>query len=294
MNRLTFLGLILLMACNSPKRTSDEIANYKSEIDTWHRHRVEELLGPSGWVNVRGLFWLKEGINSFGSDVSNDIVFPEGKIAGKAGFFILKDTIVRMEVLPGVSITSMGAPFKSSIIYPPDSSGIVLESNSLQWFIIKRSDKIGVRLRDLESDKLKTFTGIERYASNLDWKFTAKLSVSPGKKVEIVNVLGQTHGEPVKGTIIFTHQGKEYSLEAIDDEGMLFIIFADETNGNETYGSGRYLKIDMPTEGDIVELDFNKSYNPPCAFTEFATCLLPPRQNRLPFAVPAGEKNYHH
>ena len=295
MKNLLILSIFFLVTgCQSPKYSRDEISSYKSEIEVWHKNRVDKLLSPTGWVNVRGLFWLKEGINSFGSDPSNDLVFPEGKINSKAGFFVLRDSTVSMELLPDVTVTVNGKLFTSSLIYHPDSSrSKVLESGPLQWFIIRRSKMIGVRLRDFESEKLKEFKGIEYYEPDLDWKLEAKLSVSLGKKVEIANVLGQTYLSPVKGTLTFNYMDKEYSLDAIDEDGKLFIIYGDATNGMETYGSGRYLYADMPTEGDVVLLDFNKSTNPPCAFTDFATCPLPPKQNILPIEVTAGEKDYH-
>jgi uncharacterized protein (DUF1684 family) len=200
-----------------------------------------------------------------------------------------------MELSPDTEVTSDGEPFTSSVIFHPDSSrSVVLESGNLQWFIIKRSDKIGVRLRDLESDQLKNFKGIEHYDPDLNWKFEATISIPIGKRIEIANVLGQTYSSAVAGTLTFTYLDKSYSLDAIDEDGKLFIIYGDETNGKETYGAGRYLYAAMPPAGDdIVILDFNKAYNPPCAFTEFATCPLPPKQNILPFAVAAGEKVYH-
>jgi uncharacterized protein (DUF1684 family) len=295
MKRYSLLLILLsLLGCEIPKRSAEEIANYKSEIESWQKDRVEKLVGPNGWVNVRGLFWLKEGINSFGADATNDIVFPEDKIAGKAGFFLLRDTIVSMELLPGAKVTSEGVPVYSQVIFHPDSAkSKVLESGPLQWMVIKRNDKIGIRLRDLETEKLKEFKGIESFDPNLDWKLEARMTAVQGKKIDIVNVLGQTYSIPVVGTLTFSYQGKKYSLDAIDEDGELFIIYADATNGKDTYGSGRYLYADKPETGDVVVLDFNKSRNPPCAFTEFATCLLPPKQNILPFEVTAGEKAYH-
>jgi hypothetical protein len=296
MKKLMFsvlLGLILI-GCRQPKQDSAEALSYKAEMEAWHKKRVDRLLGPSGWVNVRGLYWLMEGINSFGSGKENNIVFPEGKIAEKAGFFILRDSIVSMQVLPDVKILSNGEPVRSLVIFQPDTTRPkVLESGSLQWFVIKRSNKIGIRLRDLQSENIKNFKGIDHFEFDLDLRVKAKITKQPGKYIDIVNVLGQTYRTPVTGILTFTIDGRDYKLEAIDEDGKLFIIYGDATNGKTTYGSGRYLYADMPTQGDEVDLDFNKSINPPCAFTEFATCLLPPQQNILPIEVLAGEKAYH-
>jgi uncharacterized protein (DUF1684 family) len=291
---LLFCGLVLMVACNRSKDDLAELALYKEELKAWDKRRADILLSPTGWVNVRGLFWLNEGINSFGSGKDNDIVFPEGKIAGKAGFFVLRDSVVSMQLLPGIAVTSKGKPASSGQIYPPDSSKIKsFDVGSLQWFVIRRGDKIGIRLRDFDTEKLKAFQGIERFTPDLKWRVKAKLRVQPGKTIEMINVLGQTILNPVKGTLTFELDGESYTLDAIDEEGKLFIIFGDVTNGSETYGAGRYLYAAMPESGDIVDLDFNHAINPPCAFTEFATCLLPPKQNVLPVKVEAGEKDYH-
>jgi uncharacterized protein len=297
---MLILVATLVISCDKFKAVNEAISEtdlvaYKDELKLWDKRRAEILSGPNGWLNVRGLFWLKEGINSFGSGSENDIVFPEGKIAKKAGFIMLKDTVVAILVLPEVmTITSNKIVIKSGVIFHPDSAKAkILESGSLQWFVVKRSDKIGIRLRDFETEKLTTFKGIERYEADLKWRVKAKLTVQPGKTIEMMNVLGQLNRNPAKGTLSFSIDEKEYTLDAIDEDGKLFIIFGDPTNGETTYGSGRYLYAAMPEGGDEVDLDFNHAINPPCAFTEFATCLLPPKQNILPIKVEAGEKAYH-
>lgn len=289
--------LVALLVCVGCKQSGDDaakLARYKSELEAWNKRRAEILLGPKGWVNVRGLFWLKEGINSFGSSTENDIVFPENTLKPKAGFFVLKDSTVTMQLLPNVEVKSNGKIAGSMTIFHPDSlNAKVLSADSLEWFVIKRGDKIGVRLRDFSSDKLKSFNGIERYEADLNWRMNAKLTIPMGRFVEMVNVLGQTSRTPVKGVLNFEINGEQYSLDAIDEDGKLFIIFGDPTNGETTYGSGRYLYADIPETGNEVDLDFNRAINPPCAFTEYATCLLPPKQNILPIKVEAGEKAYH-
>jgi uncharacterized protein (DUF1684 family) len=293
-NKVFLFAILILIGCNKPKENQEELAKYTEALKAWDKKRADILLSPNGWLNVRGLFWLKDGINSFGSGSENDIVFPEGKIAEKAGFFLLKDTVVTMQLLPGVEVKSDSALVKSLIVFHPDSSRAkVLEAGSLQWFVVKRSDKIGIRLRDFETEKLTEFKGIERYAADLQWRVKAKVTVQPGKTIDMMNVLGQLNRNPVKGTLRFSIDEKEYTLDAMDEDGKLFIIFGDPTNGETTYGSGRYLYAGMPESGDEVDLDFNHAINPPCAFTEFATCLLPPKQNILPIKVEAGEKAYH-
>lgn len=286
--------LVIVLGCSQSTNEKEALAQYTEELKAWDKNRQDILLGPKGWLNVRGLFWLKNGINSFGSSTENDVVLPAGSLNPKAGFFMLKDSVVTMQLLPNVEVKSDGQPVGSMIIFHPDSSKVkVLAVDSLEWFVIKRGDKIGIRLRDFGSDKLKSFKGIDRYEADLGWRVKAKLTVPTGKFVEMLNVLGQTSRIPVKGVLRFEINDVPYMLEATDEDGKLFIIFGDPTNGEQTYGSGRYLYAAMPESGDEVDLDFNHAINPPCAFTEFATCLLPPKQNILPIKVEAGEKAYH-
>ena len=299
--KIVYLILIaaILTTC-SPKRTTEgpfDLVAYHLEIESWHQKRLENLKGPKGWLNLAGLFWLKDGINTFGSGENNDIVFPEGKIPARAGFFMLKNNIVTLEVAPHVVIKSKGQPVKTLVAYHPDSArGAVQEYESLQWFTIKRDDKFGIRLRDFKNPELENFKGIERYPVDAAWRVEARFGKSDSlKTINITNILGQTTPQPSPGTIIFTINEKEYRLDALaDDEGSseYFMIFGDATNTKETYGAGRYLYINKPDADGKTIIDFNKAYNPPCAFTAFATCPLPPRQNILDIEVTAGEKNY--
>jgi Uncharacterized conserved protein len=287
----------LLVACQGEKKaeTSIDKAAYQLEIDNWHKKRIEDLKGENGWLNLAGLFWLNEGINTFGSDENSTLVFPEGKIEKRAGFFLLKQGVVTLEVAPKVSISIDGKPVTRRIVFHPDSAKrTVMESGSLRWFVIKREDKIGIRLRDLQAKELTEFNGIERYPVNSEWRVVATFEKSDSlKTIPITNVLGQTFNQPSPGTLVFKINSKEYRLDAIDEGGdELFIIYGDHTNGETTYGAGRYLYVKKPMESSTIVLDFNKGYNPPCAFTAFATCPLPPRQNVLPLSIESGEKNY--
>ncbi|MFM8488780.1 MAG: DUF1684 domain-containing protein, partial [Bacteroidota bacterium] len=153
-------------------------------------------------------------------------------------------------------------------------------------------DRYAVRLRDLEHPALATFRGVETYVPDTAWIFRARLERTVGKKIPITNVLGQVNMMESPGTLVFTHKGTAYRLDAVEDDGKLFILFSDETSGSATYGTGRFLYAEIPGSDNYTVLDFNKAINPPCAFTVYATCPLPPAQNSLPFAVTAGEKRY--
>lgn len=292
------VSVLTLVNCDSKKSDQPLLSPqaYKVEVEEWYQKRLTELKGDNGWLNLAGLFWLKEGINTVGSDGSNDLVFPKGKIAAKAGFFLVKNTVVQLNVLPGVDISDRGIPITEKIIFHPDSAkNSLLSHGSLQWFVIKRDDQVGIRLRDLESKLIEEFTGIERYQVNPEWRVEATLEIPVApRKIDITNVLGQTTAQTSPGTLVFTLKGKEYRLDALEGgKDELFIILGDLTNETETYPAGRYMYIKIPDANGRTIIDFNKAYNPPCAFTPFATCPLPPAQNVLQIAIQAGEKNYH-
>ncbi len=289
--------LFAFVGCNSKKNaeTSIDRAAYQLEIENWHKKRIENLRSENGWLNLAGLFWLSEGINTFGSDGNNTFVFPEGKIEKKAGFFLLKEGVVRVEVAPKVNITVKGKPVTSMIVFPSDSSkSVVMEHGSLRWFVIKREDKLGIRLRDLESKDLLEFDDVDRFPVDAQWRVVADFEKSDSSRViQISNILGQTMNQRSPGTLIFELQGKQCRLDVIEEgSDELFVIYGDQTNGETTYGAGRYLYVKYPDADNKIVLDFNKGQNPPCAFTSFATCPLPPKQNRLALAIEAGEKNY--
>lgn len=287
---------LAIAACTGNEKSTSGLNKeaYVAEIKEWQQKRNAYQVSEEGWVNLSGLFWLKEGINTFGSGANNDLVFPEGRIAERGGFMLLKQDVVTIEAAPGVEIMLNDTMRSSGVVYHPDSARVTVAHGSLRWFVIKRDDKYGVRLRDFENPLLKSFTPIEYFPIDPKWRIEGRIAwADSSRTIEITNVLGQTGQQRSVGTLVFEYEGKEYTLDALDEGGdEFFIIFGDETNARETYGAGRYMYVPVPKEGDRVIIDFNKAYNPPCAFTEFATCPLPPKQNVLPFAIPAGEKNY--
>ena len=272
-----------------------DVVSYQQEIQNWDKSRAAYLLSEEGWLNLEGLFWLKEGKNSFGSSKKNEIVFPPAIRQEFAGYFERSGDTVKLIPTGGSEIMVNGIKSGEAIVFHTDLSAAPLMScGSLRWTIIKREDKIGIRLRDLNSSNLKSFKGIGRFPVDAEWKREAVLvRGNPFQTVLITNVLGQTTEQRSPGKLIFTLQGKEYSLDALEEGNQLFIIFGDETSGETTYPSGRYLYAPKPGPDGKTVLDFNKAYNPPCAFTPHATCPIPPQQNILSIAVTAGEKNYH-
>jgi uncharacterized protein (DUF1684 family) len=164
---------------------------------------------------------------------------------------------------------------------------------SIRFHIIVRGDKIGVRMRDTQSEARKKLSSLDYFPLDSKWRFRAKfVRYKPPKKVQYMNIIGQLETEESAGALVFNVGGKDYRLDAFQDPetGELSLMFGDKTNGTESYGAGRFLDTPPPDASDIVDLDFNRAYSPPCAFTPFATCPLPPKQNKLPIRVEAGEK----
>jgi uncharacterized protein (DUF1684 family) len=292
---LIAFALAIAFSC-SEKQPVITAEAHLDEVEKWHSKRVENLKGPQGWLNVSGLYWLKDGMNTFGSAENNDLVFPAEKIGEYLGYFVLRNDTVMMEAGSVSEIKTENQIVTSLLAYPPDSTGIVpkMEYGSLQWFIIERDGKFGVRLRDFESDAIHNFHGIERYPVDLAWRVEARFEkAEEGRTIDITNILGQTTPNPSPGTLVFAIDDEEHRLDVINDGGPdFFVIFGDPTNEKETYPAGRYVYVAPPGEDGKTFIDFNKCYNPPCAFTAFATCPLPPRQNVLTVPVLAGEKNY--
>lgn len=287
------IAAFLFCNCSSEKLEEKGTAEYIKSINDWHEKRVERLKEESGWLNLVGLYWLQPGKNSFGSSKSNQLVFPVGT-PEFIGNFILEDSTVTAEIFdnPDVKIDNQ---IISTIILKSDleDSTTIISYKSFKWFLIKRGEKFGIRLRDLNADLVKNFPGIERFPVNEDWKLNAKfVDYMPPKEINIPTIIGTVDVELSPGYVEFEIQNNIYKLDAIKSGDGLFFVFADLTSGEETYGAGRFLYTDGPDQNKNVILDFNKAYNPPCAFSKYATCPLPPEQNKIKLRITAGEKNF--
>ncbi|GEN06866.1 hypothetical protein SAMN05443572_104509 [Myxococcus fulvus] len=260
---------------------------------TWHEQRLQRLQSEDGWLSLVGLFWLEEGAQTAGSAPENKLDFPDGT-PPKLGTFTRKGKEVSFQPEKGVQFTRNGEPFTGGALKTDEQgSPDVLKLGSLNFHVIQRGDKVGVRVKDSQSPARTGFHGIPTYPASNAWRVTARFEpAETPRMLQVPNVLGTTEEMKAPGTLVFTVAGKEYRLTPVEDgSNQLFVIFADETNRDSTYGAGRFLYADMPKDGQVV-LDFNRAYNPPCAFTRFATCPLPPRGNRLALRVEAGEKRY--
>jgi len=287
------VGFGLLLVCGR-KPPMDE-AVYRQQIADWHRQRIAELTRPDGWLTLVGLNWLQDGANAFGSDSGNAVVFPP-KAPPFMGMFYLKNGHVTVKIRPEVTVYHQGQRV-DSLALQPDVTGAptVLSHGTLHWYIIKRGERYAARIKDSESPLRIRFKGIERFPVNLRWRIPARFDpYDPPKTIAVPTVLGTTVSQPCPGRLVFEWEGHTYTLDVIQENPAdpFFILFGDRTNSQETYGGGRFLDVDPPDHSGFTILDFNKAYNPPCAFTPYATCPLPPAQNHLPFAVRAGEKSY--
>ena len=281
----------IFVSCTGKEPQSKGTPEYIAEIDQWHQKRIKRLKDENGWLTLVGLYWLKEGENSFGSDKNNNIVFPENALQN-IGKIILKDSIITLKVNEGVNVINEGKLIKE-IKLEEDLTGnpTLLDVGSLRWYIIKRGKKYGIRLRDTKAPLLNEFKDIEMFPINEDWKVTATFDpYIPPKVISLPTQIGTVEEEPSPGAVVFEKDGKIYRIDVIDTGKRLWLIFADETSGKETYGAGRYLYIDKADATGKTVVDFNLAYNPPCVFTKYATCSFPPKQNFLKLKITAGEK----
>ncbi len=269
-------------------------STYEKEMQSWQQKRIQALKDPNGWINLTGLFWLKPGKNSFGSAPTNDFVYQHKNMPSKAGYFLWENQQVYWVSNSGISIKINDSLITKALVFEEGKNQASLMAlGSLRWNIIQREEKMGVRLRDLASAQLTSFKGTERFALDSNLKLIAHLEPVQQNKLLIANVLGQISPLASPGKLVFNIKGTTYTLDALEEGEELFILFGDATSGKETYPAGRFLYTNKPDANGNTILDFNKAFNPPCAFTKFATCPLPPKQNILPIAIKAGEKNYH-
>jgi uncharacterized protein (DUF1684 family) len=293
-------GMAVLLSAGLLLAAEPAPAGYAAGVEKWREDRETRLKSDGGWLTVAGLFWLKEGPNRFGSDPSDDVVLPPGTSPAFAGVFELHDGKVNVKVESGTSVTHSGRTV-TEMELKSDTSGepTELALGDLTLFVIDRGDRYGIRLKDKNCRFRKEFTGLKWYPVKPQYRIAATWTdYSPPKQIPVPNVLGQTQNLPGPGFVTFKLNGATVKMEPVlenPDDKELFFIFRDGTSGDTTYPSGRFLYAEMPVEGKVT-LDFNEAYNPPCAFTPYATCPLPPPGNRLKVKIEAGELNYgsHH
>jgi uncharacterized protein (DUF1684 family) len=283
---------ILLGFLTSARAQTD----YIKAVEKWRSDEEKDLKKETGWLTVAGLFWLKDGINTVGAGRDFDVRLTDNFKKGKFGEINFKDGAAALKVERGVEAQSNGKSI-STIDLVSDEKGKPTEirTGSQTFYLIRREDRFGIRLKDSKSKARLAFKGQHWFPIDESYKVTARFEAFPEPlELMVPNVLGGHFKMKSPGLLKFTLKGKEYSLQPVTEEDeKLFIIFRDGSNLSETYSAGRFLYADKPANGEAV-LDFNKAENPPCAFTPFATCPLAPPQNSLDVEIKAGEKRYDH
>ncbi len=272
--------------------------DFLPELEAWRAKRVERLTAPDSWLSLVGLHWLQPGANSVGTAADNSVQLT----AGPAYFGTVEwqdDGTVLFIAAPASLANVANGQLRNpktgatALTYREGRPSVV-SAQSVSFFVIQRGDKLGLRVRDAEADRRMNFVGIDYFDADPAWRIEADwVGFDPPREIPISNVLGQTTMNKVPGKAVFTRDGQTFELlpmaESADEE--LFFVISDATSGDETYGAARFVYAAPPKDGKVI-LDFNRALNPPCAFTPFATCPLPPKENRLPIRVTAGEKNY--
>ncbi len=268
---------------------------YRREIDQWHAGRIERLTSPTGWLSLVGLDWLKPGANRIGSAADNDIVL--AKAAPHLGTIDWTESgALSITLDPAGGTTTDGkVAAQAALLDDGHSRPTVIAFSSVSFIVIDRDGRKGLRVRDAKAPTREQFTGIERFPVDPAWRIVADWQpLDPPFQLATGTVIGTIENYPAPGKAVFERDGQHFELYPVVEvagDVQLFLIFADQTSGRETYGAARFLYADMPRDGKIV-LDFNRAYNPPCAFTPFATCPLAPPENRLATRVTAGELKY--
>jgi uncharacterized protein (DUF1684 family) len=329
------------IACEaSPPPEFSSPAAHSAEVEVWQARRAAELREPDSWLSVVGLFWLRSGENTIGSDPRMDVVLPGDDVPPFMGTLTLRgqgsfefayapgvnppaspsglsgipgqaDNISgRPEIDPGQAHemrddagrnpgegepTAGGADVVRFRVDSPEG-GLVFRWGSLSWFVIERYGEYAIRIRDSASTALAEFHGLEAFPVREEWRILGRFRpYDPPREIAAPNVLGIPSTSTSPGAVVFRKDGREFRLDVTGepDARQLFLVFGDETNGKDTYAGGRFLSVEAPGEGGWIVIDFNRAYNPPCVFTPYATCPVPPEQNKLPIRIEAGEKMYY-
>jgi uncharacterized protein (DUF1684 family) len=284
--RFALVALMLAATAASAETT------YQGEVERWRAEREARLTDATGWLSLVALVWLEPGRTTFGTEPSSGIVLPAGP--ARAGTFERRGETVVVTPAEGVALRLGDRPFTGPATLTRDREA-ALSLDRLTLLVIWRGDRIGVRVRDPQSAHRRRFKGLSWFPVDPAYRIEAKfVPYESPRKLGIANVLGQTIDDTSPGYVEFELGGRTHTLVPISEDGdtsQLFFIFRDKTAPALTYGGGRFFYADPPKDGRVT-LDFNKAYNPPCAFSDYTTCPLPPKENQLDVKIRAGEKKY--
>lgn len=302
------IGLLCMapVACDRTPDTPASSADGKPVVDpfvrqqqAWRDERTANLTKPDGWTSLVGMHWIERGAHYVGSDPDNGIRLAMGP--AHLGLLDRKGEKLRFTPEKGVALTLDGQPVGGAVDLLSDDvdtgpSKLAFDDGKGIATVIKRGDRYALRVRHADAATRTGFKGIDYWPADAAWVVNGRFVAHPaGKTIPIANIIGTTDEMPNPGVVEFERDGQVFRLEALDEGGdELFLVFADRTSGKGSYPAGRFLYAPRPDAQGRMTLDFNHAYNPPCAFTAFATCPLPPNENRLDLAITAGEKTYHH
>ncbi len=266
--------------------------DYVAETESWRAEREARLTADDGWLTVAGLFFLTEGDNSFGSSPVNDIVIRTGP--ERAGIVALDDGRITVRAAAGTTLSVDGQDVVSARLWPFEGNDRpTITVGPLSLFAHYSGERLAIRMRDRDSDILRRFRGLQWFP--VDDRYRVRGRYVPHDEpvtITLPNILGDVEVFRSSGSVALRVGGRALRMMAIDSGERLWFIFRDMTSGTETYPAARFLYADAPANG-VTVVDFNRAYNPPCAFNPYTTCPLPPPENRLPIRIEAGEMDYH-
>jgi len=269
-----------------------EDPSYVETIESWQAEHEANLKKDSSWLTVAGLYWLREGENWVGAGGTNDFVLPEGSAPNVVGVFELEDRTATFTAADGVTVTHHDEPVQTVVLEMGAKHALAI--NDLTMWLHYSGPRLAIRLRDLSSTLRKEFTGLKWFP--VDPRYKVKAEFTPHaepKKVDMLNILGDIESFESPGYVEFEIMGQSVRMEPLSArEGALKFVFRDGTSGKEVYPAARFLRTEAPKNGEVT-IDFNRAYNPPCAYNPHTTCEIPTKENRLEIRIEAGEKNYH-
>lgn len=288
---IAMVGHVLTSPAQSPYQPGDASEQLRADVDAWHAQRIASLRRSDGWLSLVGLYALPDGEHRLGSggdqDLSVPVVHPP-----HIGVLKVENGIVTMHAASGIELRHGDEPV-TSIVMQADLTGdpTVIEVGDLLFHVIERDERAYLRVKDRSAPTLRSFEGIERWPVSVQWRVEGRwVPYDEPRVVKVPNIMGNVDEVEVRAAVEFEVDGRSFRLDPTSEDGSLFFVFGDATNGVESYGAGRFLYTDLPDENGRVVLDFNRAYNPPCVFTPFATCPLPPEGNVLDLEIRAGEK----
>jgi len=298
MPKLTAAWIVVLTALGAGCAGEEPLpADYRQQVDAYRGKRAQEIIAPTGWAALVGLHWLSPGTHTVGAASDNDVRLMGPSAPPSLGTITVTDASVTLMVTKGLEARRGGQVVTNVELRPSSKPEDYVTAGAMTLTLIRRGDRLAFRVWDAQAPTLTSLSALHWMPIDESWRITARFEPHPpGRTMKILNVLDELIDMPNPGVAVFTRNGREYRLEALlesDDAKELFFLFRDGTSGKTTYGAGRYLYAPLPQGGRVI-LDFNQAKNPPCTFTDFATCPLPPKGNVLTLAVEAGELDRKH